>query len=256
VVYFISATDLHLTGASLGDNTNLSGTPITGITTDIDGDTRLSPPFGPYKGADEASESLPIELSSFTSNVNGRNVFLNWQTKTEVNSNKFVIERALVNTKDAAVIWVSVGTIQASGTSYSPRKYSYTEKNIQVGKYQYRLKMIDNDGSYKYSNIVETEIALPKNFALSQNYPNPFNPSTKIDYQVPVDSKVILEVYNIVGQKVIELINQDQSAGYYTVDFGSSSVKLSSGVYIYRIVARDKATGNNFSSIKKMMLLK
>jgi hypothetical protein len=114
--------------------------------------------------------------------------------------------------------------------------------------------MIDNDGSFEYSKIVETEVASPKNFELSQNYPNPFNPSTRIDYQVPVDAKVIMEVYNIAGQKVSELVNQEQSAGYYTVDFGAS--KLSSGVYIYRIVVSDKATGNNFSSIKKMMLLK
>ena len=96
--------------------------------------------------------------------------------------------------------------------------------------------------------------SIPKDFAVSQNYPNPFNPSTKIDYQVPVDAKVILDVYNIAGQKVVELVNQEQSAGYYTVDFGAS--KLSSGVYIYRLAASDKATGNNFSSIKKMMLLK
>src|ERR1035437_8677167 len=205
-------------------------------------------------GRNPGNNPLPVELSSFTSSVNGRDIQLNWITKTEVNSNKFVIERALVNTKDAAIIWASIGTIQASGTSNSSNKYSYTEKNLQAAKYQYRLKMIDNDGSYKYSNVVETEIALPKNFELSQNYPNPFNPSTKIDYQVPVDAKVILEVYNIAGQKVIELVNQDQSAGYYTVDFGAS--KLSSGVYIYRLSASDKVTGNNFSSIKKMMLLK
>ncbi|MDR3609829.1 MAG: T9SS type A sorting domain-containing protein, partial [Ignavibacteriaceae bacterium] len=72
---------------------------------------------------------------------------------------------------------------------------------------------------------------------------------------VPVDARVIMEVYNIAGQKVAEVVNQDQSAGYYTVDFGSS-YKLSSGIYIYRLTASDKVTGNNFSSIKKMMLLK
>src|ERR1035437_5860637 len=197
---------------------------------------------------------LLVELTSFVSNVSGRQVNLNWETKTEVNSSKYEIDRALVGTKDATVTWGSVGAIQAAGNSNSPRKYSYTDKNLQAGKYQYRLKMIDFDGSYKLSNIVETEIAVPKNFELSQNYPNPFNPTTKIDYQVPVDAKVIMEVYNITGQKVVELVNQEQSAGYYSVNFGSS--KLSSGVYIYRIVASDKATGNNFSSIKKMMLLK
>ena len=90
---------------------------------------------------------------------------------------------------------------------------------------------------------------------LSQNYPNPFNPTTKIDYQVPVDARVILEVYNIAGQKVAEIVNQDQSAGNYSVDFGSGG-KLASGVYIYRMIATEKATGNNFSAIRKMMLMK
>ena len=195
--------------------------------------------------------ALPVELSSFTSNVNGRNVSLIWETKTEKNSDKFIIEKM---NSSIGSSWVNVGSVKAAVLSNSPKQYSFTDKNLQAGKYQYRLKMIDNDGSFEYSKIVETEVVSPKIFELSQNYPNPFNPTTKIDYQIPVDAKVILEVYNIAGQKVSELVNQEQSAGYYTVDFGAS--KLSSGVYIYRIVANDKATGNNFSSIKKMMLLK
>jgi hypothetical protein len=192
---------------------------------------------------------FPVELSSFASNVNGRNVQLNWETKTEKNSDKFVIERKTID-----ATWEAMGSVKASVLSNSPKQYSFVDNNLQSGKYQYRLKMVDNDGSYSYSSVEAAEVAVPKDFALSQNYPNPFNPSTKIDYQLPVDAKVILEVYNIAGQKVSELVNQEQSAGYYTVDFGAS--KLSSGVYIYRIVASDKATGNNFSLIKKMMLLK
>jgi hypothetical protein len=198
--------------------------------------------------------TTPVELTSFISFVTGRQVNLSWETKTEINSNQFEIERALVNTKDASVTWTTVGTVQASGSSFSPKKYSFSEKNLQAGRYQFKLKMIDIHGSLEYSKIIETEVAIPKNFELSQNYPNPFNPSTKIDYQLPIDSKVVMEVYNIAGQKIFELVNQEQSAGYYTIDFGSS--KLPSGVYIYRIAAGDKAAGNNFSSIKKMMLLK
>jgi len=209
---------------------------------------------GTYLTSGLVNPVLPVELTSFVSNVSGRQVNLNWETKTEVNTRQFEIDRALVSTAGSSTTWSAVGSVTAAGTSVSPTKYSYTDKNLQAGKYQYRLKMIDNDGSFKLSDAVETNIAAPKDFALSQNYPNPFNPSTKIDYQVPVDAKVILEVYNITGQKVVELVNQEQSAGYYSVNFGSS--KLSSGVYIYRIVASDKATGNNFSSIKKMMLLK
>jgi Secretion system C-terminal sorting domain len=202
-----------------------------------------------------ANPTLPVELTSFISNVSGRQVNLNWETKTELNTRQFEIDRASLNTSGSASVWAAVGSVQAAGTSVSPKHYSFTEKNIQAGKYQYRLKMIDNDGSYKYSNLVETEIAVPKEFALSQNYPNPFNPTTKIDYQVPVDAKVILEVYSITGQKVVELVNENQQAGYYSVNFGSSS-KLASGVYIYRILTTENATGKNFSSIKKMMLLK
>jgi hypothetical protein len=217
---------------------------INSLVTDItlNGTFTKSPNFG-----------LPVELTSFVSNVNGRQVNLNWETKTEVNTRQFEIDRALVNAT-GSVTWTTVGSVQATGTSVTPKQYTYTEKNLQTGKYQYRLKIIDNDGSFEYSKVVETEVAVPKEFAISQNYPNPFNPTTKIDYQVPVDAKVIMEVYSITGQKVVELVNQDQQAGFYSVNFGAS--KLASGVYIYRIAATEKESGKNFSSIKKMMLLK
>jgi hypothetical protein len=118
--------------------------------------------------------------------------------------------------------------------------------------------MIDNDGSYKLSDVVETEITVPKNFELSQNYPNPFNPSTRINYSLPFDSRVTLEVYNITGERLGQIVNQEQSAGYYTVNFSSSALNrsIASGVYIYKINAVDKSSGNVFTSIKKMMLLK
>jgi hypothetical protein len=202
------------------------------------------------------SNPLPVELTSFNGNVSGREIFLSWETKTELNTKEFVITRTRLKTDGSVTTWNTVGVMRAAGNSVSPKKYSYTEKDLQAGKYQYRLKMTDNDGSFKYSSIIETEIALPKEFSINQNYPNPFNPTTKIEYQLPVDAKVILEVYNITGQKIVELVNQDQSAGYYSVNFSSLSNKLASGVYIYRITASDKASGTNFSSMKKMMLLK
>jgi hypothetical protein len=199
-------------------------------------------------------QSLPVELSSFNSNTNGRNITLNWETKTELNSEQFEIDRATVISQGKISAWSNVGSVKAAGTSVSSNQYRFTEKNLQSGKYQYRLKMIDNNGSFKYSSVIESDIELPAAFGLSQNYPNPFNPSTSINYQIPVDSKVLLEVYNITGQKVAVIINQDQSAGYYTAPFGSSA--LASGVYIYRIISIEKATGHVFSSNKKMMLLK
>jgi hypothetical protein len=197
-----------------------------------------------------ADPPLPVELSSFVSAAQGRTVVLNWSTKTEKNSNLFEVERSLA----ASTSWSTVGSVKAAGLSNSTKNYTYSDTKLQSGKYQYRLKMVDANGTFSYSSVESAEVAIPKDFAVSQNYPNPFNPSTKIDYQVPVDAKVIMEVYNIAGQKVVELVNSQMSAGYYTVDFGAT--KLASGVYIYRLAASDVATGHNFSSIKKMMLLK
>jgi hypothetical protein len=198
---------------------------------------------------------VPVELSTFTSAVNGRNISLNWETKTEKNSDRFVIERTKTDAAAVTLNWETVTSVKAAVLSNSPKQYFFTDKNLQSGIYQYRLKMIDNDGSFAYSKIVEADITLPKNFELSQNYPNPFNPTTKINYSLPNDSKVTLEVYNIIGERVAQLVNQEQSAGYYVVNFGTSSNNISSGIYIYKLTAVDN-TGMNFSSIKKMMLLK
>jgi hypothetical protein len=201
---------------------------------------------------------LPVELSSFTSNTNGRDINLKWETKTEKNSDKFEIDRALISKEGILSAWSYISLVNAAGSSLAPKNYNFTDKNLQSGKYQYRLKMIDYDGSFKYSKVVETEVSLPKNFELSQNYPNPFNPSTKINYSIPSDSKVILEVYSTNGERIAQLVNENQSAGFYSVNFGSTSINknVSSGVYFYRIIAVDNAKGNQFTSIKKMMLLK
>jgi uncharacterized protein (TIGR02145 family) len=195
----------------------------------------------------------PVELNLFNAVPNERTVQLNWETKTEKNSNKFTIERRLSGTQ-----WATIGSVTAANLSNSPKQYRFSDRNLQAGRYAYRLKMIDNDGTFDYSKIVEIEVAVPGNFELSQNYPNPFNPTTKINYTLPFDSKVTMEVYNLNGIKICQLVNEDQSAGYFSVDFNSASLKgaLSSGVYFYHLIAIDKLGRNNFSSIKKMILLK
>jgi hypothetical protein len=197
---------------------------------------------------------LPVELSSFTASLSNAGIIhLNWITQTEKNSDKFIVLR-----KSNLTDWQPIAFVNASVLSNSPKQYSFNDTKLQSGKYQYKLKMIDNDGSFQYSKIVEADIASPCNFMLSQNYPNPFNPSTKISYTLPVDSKVILEVYNIAGVMISQLVNEDQSAGYYSVDFNSSSISrnLSSGVYFYRLSASDHLSRSNFSLVKKMIILK
>ncbi|MEQ8525238.1 ice-binding family protein [Gracilimonas sp.] len=98
------------------------------------------------------------------------------------------------------------------------------------------------------TSIGGTENSLPAEFTLSQNYPNPFNPSTVIGYQVPVNTDVRLEVFNMLGQSVALLVNEQKTAGSYTVTFDASA--FSSGIYIYRIYS----TG--FNQTRKMLLIK
>ena len=189
------------------------------------------------------SSLLPVELNLFTAVANEKSIQLNWSTSTEKNSDKFNIERKTI---DAA--WASIGSVKASVLSNSPKQYSYTDKNLQSGKYQYRLKMIDNDGTFEYSKVIETEVAVPKEFELSQNFPNPFNPNTVISYSLPSASNVKLIVYNSLGQTVKVLENGFKNAGNYSVNFNAN--ELPSGTYFYKIEA------GQFSQIKKMMLLK
>ncbi len=98
------------------------------------------------------------------------------------------------------------------------------------------------------TDVSDDRAAFPDNFVLHQNYPNPFNPITKIKYELPIRSKVSLNIYDILGKKVKTLENEVKNPGYYEIEFDAS--KLPSGVYFYKLEAGD------FSSVKKMVLIK
>jgi hypothetical protein len=117
--------------------------------------------------------------------------------------------------------------------------------------------MNDNNGSFQYSNIVEVEIKLPKRFTLLQNYPNPFNPSTRISYELPADAHVLLEVFNVKGERVCSLVNEFRKAGFYEVEFKpwDKGAKISSGIYFYRMNTIT-VNGNKLSMVKKMLYVK
>jgi hypothetical protein len=186
---------------------------------------------------------IPVELASLNANVKGTNVTLNWRTASETNNKGFVIERSSENGQ-----FINVGYVEGSGTTTQPTDYSFTDQKVKAGTYTYRLRQIDLDGTSEIAGQIEVVVSVPKEFALEQNYPNPFNPSTTIKYSVPVDGRVTLSVFNSLGEKVADLVNQNVEAGSYEYYFDAS--QLSSGVYFYRIEA------GNFTSIKKMMLVK
>jgi len=199
----------------------------------------------------DASSSLPlpVELTSFTASASNNAVSLSWITATETNNYGFEVERRTVNSEQQTMNgWQKIGFVKGAGTSNAPKAYSYSDATASAGRYVYRLKQIDQDGSFKYSDAVEVIFMKPAAFALEQNYPNPFNPETTINYQLPDASNVTLKVYNIIGEEVATLVNETKNAGSYTAQFNAS--QFSSGVYFFKL------TAEKFSSIRKMMLLK
>jgi len=258
-VTFVSTSDLHLFGSSLGD-LDLIGTPISGITTDIDGETRHA--TLPYMGADEnLANPLPVELTSFTASVLGGKVTLSWQTATEVNNYGFEVERTSPRPSlyegeggEAGRGWEKIGFVQGHGNSNSVKEYSFTDKPNGGTKFKYRLKQIDNDGKYEYSKEIEIDLGMPNEFSLSQNYPNPFNPSTTIRYSIPnviaseAKQSVVLKVYDILGNVVATLVNENKAAGNYEVKYDASN--LSSGIYFYKLQS------GSFVQTKKFILIK
>jgi hypothetical protein len=195
---------------------------------------------------------VPVELKSFRAKNTSDGVLLDWITATETNNKGFEIERSRTSNVKGQMNWEKIGYVAGFGTTTEPKSYSFTDNNVTSGAYSYRLKQIDLDGSYEYSNIVEVQVNVPLQFSLSQNYPNPFNPTTQIKYSIPEDGFVSLKVYNALGQQVAELVNGIVKAGSHSVSFnaGSAAGVLSSGIYYYRMESGSRVM------VKKMMLLK
>lgn len=189
---------------------------------------------------------IPVELTSFTSNVNGNQIELFWQTATEINNQGFEIYRN----------GNKIAFVEGKGTTTEKQDYSFVDKNLQSGIYNYRLNQIDFDGTQKVVGELNLNLSLPEEFSLEQNYPNPFNPSTTIRYSIPSvitsgtkqSQLVTLKVYDVLGNEVATLVNEEKPAGSYEVEFSAEG--LTSGIYLYKLQT------NNFVETKKMILLK
>lgn len=194
---------------------------------------------------------IPVELVSFTGLLNENNVELSWITASEINNKGFEVQRRLnqkISVGEDFNEWITLAFVNGKGTSTELNSYKFIDKNPEPGKYSYRLKQIDFDGSFNYSNIIELEILSPEEFILEQNYPNPFNPVTVISYQLSVNSYVTLKIFDILGKEVETLVNEQQQAGSYKVQFNASH--LASGVYLYKLQA------GSFTAVKKFVFMK
>jgi subtilisin family serine protease len=204
------------------------------------------------------SVALPAEIVSFTSDKVGNGVVLNWNTATEVNNYGFEIERQTVETLRATSDeWEKVGFVEGHGNSNSPKNYSFFDNllNQKLSSYiNYRLKQIDNDGHFEYSDEISVDFEQVLKNSIEQNHPNPFNPSTTLHYSIADNSLVRIEIYNLLGQIVAELINSEQISGNHSVTWNASG--LSSGVYFARFSVTSINSKATFSDSKKLILMK
>jgi len=200
-----------------------------------------------------APQPLPVELTSFTAALIDGNVLLNWETASENNNRGFEIERKL-NENTSAGEWQLIAFKEGHGTSIEKHSYSYLNNVSRISAYEifYRLKQIDFDGRFTYSSIVSVRLS-PEEFALYQNYPNPFNPSTEIIFRLKKSSDVKLKIFDILGNEIKTLLDENKQAGSYSIKWSgedNSGILVNSGTYFYRLSA------DNFTSVKKMILLK
>lgn len=196
---------------------------------------------------------LPVELASFSASTSHNNIILSWETASEINNKGFEIERKLKNQD-----WETVGFVGGNGTSTQRHSYNFNDGTISEnynGRVLYRLKQVDFNGDYKYSNQVYADFNfIPEQVTLSQNFPNPFNPTTTIKYSVPAESNVKLNIYNSLGQKVSELVNSVQTSGNYQVTW--NAVDFASGIYFYSLEVSDMQNHNLFKDSRKIVLVK
>ena len=197
----------------------------------------------------EAEGPTPVELTSFTAEQNNKDVVLSWRTATETNNKGFEIEKSQKSKVKSQMRWESIGFVEGHGTTTQENNYRYADYNLESGDYSYRLVQIDFDGTRSESGVVNVEVnTRPAEYSLRQNYPNPFNPSTIVEYSIPENGNVKVEIFNALGEEVTTLVNDYKQAGDYKVKFNASA--LSSGIYYYRIES------GNFVKTRKMILLR
>ncbi|MBZ0180160.1 MAG: T9SS type A sorting domain-containing protein [Melioribacteraceae bacterium] len=239
-------------------NELLPDIPISG-TADGSGNFGFDPNFQTAAGGNDlftGAQPLPVELTTFTANVFDGKVKLSWETATEVDNYGFEVERLKLGdrSKESEARWNNIGFVVGHGNSNSPKEYSFVDDSPASNVVKYRLKQIDIDGAYEYSNEIEVTLeTIPAKFELAQNYPNPFNPSTVIKFNIPEtngmqNTHVKLEVFDVLGKRVAVLVNENLSADSYERTFNANG--LSSGIYYYQL------TTPEFSNVKKMILVR
>ena len=198
----------------------------------------------------ETGMSHPILIESIEGNVSVGDEIVAYANGDVVGAIKITD----LNSSSLLVAWEGYENYNISLDGYTEgdnielRLWSYaenTEKHVEMDLNNYHY----GSTPLTTGNIIVTdELAVPENFALSAAYPNPFNPTTTVNYRIPQDSNVKVEVYAMTGQLVTEFVNHNQTAGYYQITWNAGTQP--SGIYFVKL------TAGNFSQIQKVMLVK
>ncbi|MES2654782.1 MAG: T9SS type A sorting domain-containing protein [Bacteroidota bacterium] len=226
---FVSLTNLHLTSTSIG-NFSMKAAPISGVNTDIDNQARTAPFY--YMGADEIPSSpLPVTLTSLTANVKENNVLVSWTTASEVNNKGFEVERSIDGTEFATIAFV-----KGAGNSSNVNSYSKLDLNAfnatASNTIYYRLKQVDFDGKYTYSQIVKVYKNLEA-FSAVAIYPNPFVSQVTVSFNAATQSTAVIEILDIQG-KVVATKTANTVNGANTVEVNNTD-NLQAGIYFARL---------------------
>jgi hypothetical protein len=191
---------------------------------------------------------LPAEVVAFDARVSGAEILVHWTTASETNHDHFVLERSYESGG-----WERIGIIRAQGTATSGSDYVFHDIPLVEGRYTYRLSSVSISGVVQVlpqnaSAVYTRSTDVPEAFSLDQNYPNPFNPETTIRYTLGDASHTTLKIYSIDGRDVATLVDREQPAGQYAVQF--KAAQLPSGMYLYRLEAQGQV------ATRKLMLLK
>jgi len=228
----------------------------TEVTNIVNGETGTVDVVMTDAGSDAADDlylepTVPVELCSFAVIIQEGNAVLEWSTESETNNFGFEIQR-----KGIGQNFKKVGFVPGHGTTTSLHHYKFTDTELPAGTYFYRLKQMDHDGSFEFSDAKSVVLSIPSGYVLEQNFPNPFNAETVLRYQINQNwedaVEVKLLVYNSLGELVRTLVNECQSTGKYSVTWDgrdNNGISVSSGIYISRLI-----TKNHLSNLKMIYM--
>jgi hypothetical protein len=216
--------------------------------------------------------SLPVELASFTSQSESGVNYLRWVTESELENAYWMIERKTLTQADYASIqngemtveenpnpFEIISTIEGRGSVSLKTEYVFKDSLVAVGAvYAYRLADVSYDGLVNYHEVIFQTVEAPLAFQLYNNYPNPFNPSTNFKYSLPVDARVEMKIYNLLGQEVTTLVDDVQKAGFHQLQWqgtNGAGEPVASGMYVVAFRANDSG-GSSHTKMMKILLIK